>query len=163
MGTNFYRIPTEKELEQRKNRLQTRIRQMDLKPSSVNRGFNIGGGSDEWTNRSPWDEFTEDIQIHLGKRSMGWKFCWNFHDNKHYHNKESLETFVRSGRVIDEYGEEISPDEFLEMAYNWCVDGWDNQKYDEENPSHRISWIDKSKYYDTYIDDLRISSSKDFS
>jgi hypothetical protein len=74
-----------------------------------------------------------------------------------------LETFVRSGRVIDEYGEEISPDEFLEMAYNWCVDGWDNQKYDEENPSHRISWIDKSKYYDTYIDDLRISSSTDFS
>jgi hypothetical protein len=49
------------------------------------------------------------------------------------------------------------------MAYTWCVDGWDSQKYDEENPSHRISWIDKSKYYDTYIDDLRISSSTDFS
>ena len=65
MGTNFYRILTEKELEQRKNRLQTRIRQMDLNPSSVNCGFNIGGGPDEWTNRSPWDEFTEDLQIHL--------------------------------------------------------------------------------------------------
>jgi len=163
MGTNFYRIPTEKELEKRKNVLQTRIRQMDLKPSSVNRGFNIGGGPDEWTNRSPWDEFTEDIQIHLGKRSMGWKFCWNFHNNKHYSTKEELFEFIRSGCIIDEYGEEITPDEFIEMATTWCVDGYDSQTYHKENPSHRVAWIDLDRYHDTYVDELRVSNSTDFS
>lgn len=162
MGTNFYRIPTAKELELRKNKLQTRIRQIDLSPNSLSRGFRIDKSKD-YENITPWDEFTEDIEIHLGKRSMGWKFCWNFHKNKYYKDKTSLETFIRSGRVIDEYGEEISPDEFLEMAYTWCVDGYDTQTYYDENPSHRSSFINHNNHWDIYVDGLRISSSTDFS
>lgn len=162
MGTNFYRIPTASELEKRKNKLQTRIRQIDLSPNSLSRGFRIDK-SEDYENITPWDEFTEDIEIHLGKRSMGWKFCWNFHKNKYFNDKTSLEAFVRSGRVIDEYGQEISPDEFLEMAYTWCVDGWDTQTYYDENPSHRSSFINHNNFWDIYIDGLRISSSTDFS
>ena len=94
---------------------------------------------------------------------MGWKFCWNFHKNKHYSTKEELFEFIRSGRIIDEYGEEIIPDEFIEMATNWCIDGYDSQKYYEENPSHRISWIDLDSHFDTYVDGLRVSNSTDFS
>jgi hypothetical protein len=163
MGTNFYRIPSVKEVEERKNKLQTKIRKIDLSPSSINNNFNIGGGPDEWTNWSPWDEFTDNIQIHLGKRSMGWKFCWNFHDKKFYTNKEELFDFIRGGRIIDEYGVEINQDEFIEMALDWCKDGWDTQTYYEENPSDRVSWFDSSRYHDIYIDDLRISTSTDFS
>ena len=163
MGTNFYRIPSVKELEERKNKLQTKIRKMDISPSSINNNFNIGGGPDEWTNWSPWDEFTENILIHLGKRSMGWKFCWNFHDKKFYTNKEELFDFIRKGRIIDEYGEEINQDEFIEMALDWCKDGWDTQTYYEENPSSKVSWFDSSRYHDIYIDDLRISTSTEFS
>ena len=163
MGTNFYRIPSVKDVEERKNKLQTKIRKIDLSPSSINNNFNIGGGPDEWTNWSPWDEFTENIQIHLGKRSMGWKFCWNFHDKKFYTNKEELFDFIRGGRIIDEYGVEINQDEFIEMALDWCKDGWDTQTYYEENPSDRVSWFDSSRYHDIYIDDLRISTSTDFS
>lgn len=163
MGTNFYRIPSVKEVEERKNKLQTKIRKIDLSPSSINNNFNIGGGPDEWTNWSPWDEFTDNIQIHLGKRSMGWKFCWNFNDKKFYTNKEELFDFIRSGRIIDEYGVEINQEEFIGMALDWCKDGWDTQTYYEENPSSRVSWFDSSKYHDIYIDDLRISTSTDFS
>lgn len=162
MGTNFYRIPTEKEMEDRKNRLQTRVRQIDLSPRSINQGFSISG-PDRWDNWSPWDEFTDDLLIHLGKRSMGWKFCWNFNDNKFYKNKEELFNFIKSGRIIDEYGEEITPDEFIEMSTTWCVDGYDTQTYYEENPSHRISWMDITRYHDIYIDGLRVSTSTDFS
>ena len=163
MGTNFYRIPSVKDVEERKNKLQTKIRKIDLSPSSINRNFNIGGGPDEWTNWSPWDEFTDNILIHLGKRSMGWKFCWNFHDKKFYTNKEELFDFIRGGRIIDEYGVEINQDEFIEMALDWYKDGWDTQTYYEENPSDRVSWLDSSRYHDIYIDDLRISTSTDFS
>lgn len=162
MGTNFYRIPTASEMEHRKNRLQTQIRNMDISPRSINMNFTVDNPH-SFDRYSCWDEFTEDTLIHLGKRSMGWKFCWNFHNDKYYNDKESLEMFVKSGRVVDEYGEEISTEEFLKMAYEWCPDGWDNQKYYKERPHDRVHWIDYSKYNDTYVDGLRISSSTDFS
>ena len=162
MGTNFYRIPTASEMEHRKNRLQTQIRKMDISPRAINMNFTVDNPH-SFDRYSCWDEFTEDTLIHLGKRSMGWKFCWNFHNDKYYNDKESLEMFVKSGRVVDEYGEEISTEEFLKMAYEWCPDGWDNQKYYKERPQDRVHWIDYSKYNDTYVDGLRISSSTDFS
>jgi len=161
MGTNFYRIPTAVEMENRKNRLQSQIRKMDISPRAVNQNFSVENPN-SWDRYNPWDEFTQDTLIHLGKRSGGWKFTWNFHDDKYYSDKESLEKFVRSGRVVDEYGAEISPDEFLEMAYNWCPDGWDTQTYYAENPSHRLSYMDMSKYHDRYVDGLRVCSSTEF-
>ena len=162
MGTNYYRIPTAAEMEKRKQLLQTQVRSLDVSPMSICQGFTYDNpnGFDRY---SPWDIFTEDIEIHLGKRSGGWKFCWNFHNDKYYNDKESLEMFVKSGRVIDEYGEELSPDEFLKMAYEWCTDGWDSQKYYEERPQDRVAWIDYSKHMDRYVDGLRISSSTEFS
>lgn len=163
MGTNFYRIPSVKELEDRKNKLQTRVRKMDLSPSSINTNFNIGNGPDEWTYWSPWDEFTNNILVHLGKRSMGWKFCWNFNNKKYYTNKDELFDFIKKGRIIDEYGDEINQDEFIQMALDWCKDGWDIQTYYNENPSSKVSWFDSSRYHDIYIDGLRVSTSTEFS
>lgn len=162
MGTNYYRIPTEEEIESRQQRLKQRILDMDVSVSAISQGFAIDN-PDSLDRVTPWDEFTQDAEIHLGKRSGGWKFCWNFHDNKYYADKASMEAFVRSGRVIDEYGKELTPDEFLEMAYTWYTDGWDSQKYDEERPQDRVPWIDYSKHKDRYVDGLRVSSSTDFS
>jgi hypothetical protein len=135
---------------------------MDISAQAVNQGFSVENPN-SWDRYSPWDEFVEDTLVHLGKRSGGWKFCWNFHKEKYYKDKASLEAFVKSGRVIDEYGKEISPDEFLKMAYEWCQDGWDDQSYYAENPNHRVPWINYENYRDTYVDGLRISSSTDFS
>jgi hypothetical protein len=61
--------------------------------------------------------------------------------------------------VVDEYGTEITPDEFIDMALKWeQPDGLDNQTYYKENPKLYYS----SSSDDKYIDGLRVSSSTAF-
>lgn len=160
MGTNYYRIPTAAEMEERKARLHKQIAELDVTPMAVSQGFTYDN-PDGFDRYSPWDIFSEETDIHLGKRSMGWKFCWNFHKNKYYSDKESLEAFVRSGRIVDEYGEELLPDEFLEMAYDWGQpDGWvHNEEYESAQDGYRWG----PAYYDLDIDGLRVSTATDFS
>jgi hypothetical protein len=165
MGTNYYRIPTAREIEDRKNRLLSEIRKMDLSPASVENGFTVTNDG-SWDRFSPWDNFTHEISIHLGKRSMGWKFCWNFHDNKYYSNKEELLGFIRGGRVVNEYGEEQEIEEFITMALEWGQpDGLVvNEEYELEasrNSGRRIFYGEK--YWDKIVDGLRVSSSIEFS
>ena len=94
---------------------------------------------------------------------MGWKFCWNFNDNEYYSNKEELLKFIRKGRVVDEYGEQIDVEEFIEMALNWGEpDGWVADKAYFES-MERSSFFNNEDYYDKEIDGLRVSSSTDFS
>ena len=147
MGTNYYRIPTQLEMEERKAKLIKDIADLDISPSDM---------------ESVWDSITEGTSIHLGKRSGGWKFCWNFHDNKYYSNKEELIQFVLSGRVVNEYGDEIDPQEFLDMAFEWSQpDGLiTDEKYLRENSS----WLPNPQdYADKIIDGLRVSTSTEFS
>jgi hypothetical protein len=118
-----------------------------------------------WNGENPWETFIKGTTIHLGKRSMGWKFCWNFNDNKYYTNKEELLSFIRSGRVINEYSEELTPEEFITMALEWGEP--DGAIYDKE---YRMKEWDKGygtffrseSYDDKIIDGLRVSSSNDF-
>ena len=116
MGTNYRRIPTSEEMEARRKRLEKTVKDLIMEPVLIEREFQITK-EDSWDSESPWDKFLEGTAIHLGKRSGGWKFCWNFHNNKDYSSKEELIQFVLSGRVVDEYGEEIDPQEFLDMAF----------------------------------------------
>ena len=83
MGTNYYRIPTHEEVEKRKALLIEEIKNLPTSPSDIERGFSEQL-DDSWESYSPWDLFNLDMKIHLGKRSWGWKFCWNFNDNKFY-------------------------------------------------------------------------------
>ena len=165
MGTNYYRIPTVSEIEERKNMLQSRIRTMPITPDVIENNFGyIDNPDDEWEQLSPWSEFIEGTSIHLGKRSSGWKFCWNFHNNKYYSNKEELIEFILSGRVVDEYGEEIESQEFLDMAFAWGEpDGLvADKEFFEKN--ERMVWMsNQSDYYDKIVDGLRVSSSTEFS
>jgi len=164
MGTNYYRVPSAEDMEQRHAKLKERVDEMS---KMDHLGFVESGYSyihqGEWDRLSPWDEFIQGTSIHLGKRSGGWKFCWNFHKDKYYKDKETLFAFIGSGRIVDEYGTEFTPDEFIEMAMTWCPDGWDTQTYYKEHPGDRISWMDYSQHADTYVDGLRISSSINFS
>jgi hypothetical protein len=94
---------------------------------------------------------------------MGWKFCWNFHDNKYYKNKEELLNFIREGRVVDEYGQQIDSEEFIEMALEWGQpNGWVADKEYFES-IERTSFFNSEDYYDKEIDGLRVASSTDFS
>jgi len=115
----------------------------------------------EYQYMTPWDEFIDDLSVHLGKRSSGWKFLWNFHDNVHYTNKEELLDYVRTGRIVDEYGMEIDPEEFLKMALEWGQpDGAVfNEEYEKKNPN---GFFHGPEHYDLDIDGLRVSKSTDF-
>ena len=165
MGTNYYRIPTHEEMDTRKQTLIGFITDLELSPENIEGGFKLISPRKEWEWFSPWDMFLEDTNIHLGKRSAGWKFCWNFHKDKHYHDKESLLEFIRSGRVVDEYGDEWNVEEFITMALEWGEpDGLVvNEIYRiQQRVKGAGSFFDKPEYDDLIIDGLRISSSTDF-
>jgi hypothetical protein len=116
----------------------------------------------EWDAISLWSEFLEGTSIHLGKRSGGWKFLWNWNNGKYYKTKEELFEFIRDGRVVDEYGQQIDVEEFITMALDWGKeDGWDSETYYKDHPEHRTHW--SSEKHEEYIDGLRVSTSTDFS
>lgn len=199
MGTNFYAriIPKEDE----KNELINKI---------VNNKFNeiedlaseLYGRRNEYTRRGN--------VIHLGKRSCGWKFLWNpntirycdgyidqetkefipvyKYDQVYPLTKQGITDFCSREDVIitDEYGEQYTSEEFLEMAFSWGEpDGWTSKTYEDsqERSSYRSyywsekhqrglwsekdeMWLDLGynvEYYDFESDGLRFSTSINFS
>lgn len=166
MGTNYYRIPKAEELEKKHQNLVEQIKSMDLSPDSVNSYFRVSEEDGNfWDSTNPWDNFIDGTKIHLGKRSGGWRFLWNFNDNQYYKNKEELFDFIRSGRVINEYGEIIDPNEFIQMALKWGFPNGlvYNQEYvdkmKKENPGYHYT----PSRFDKEIDGLIVCSSSDFS
>ncbi len=164
MSTNYYKIPTDKEMNEHKLNLYTDISEMVLSPKNIEGNFCLPING-TWECQSPWDKFIEGMTIHLGKRSGGWKFCWNFHDNKYYSNKEELLNFIRTGRVVDEYGDEIDVEVFIKMALEWCEPNGHvlNEEYEKKMSDCRPGFMGwGEKYYDKLIDGLRVSSSTEF-
>lgn len=159
MGTNYYRIPSVQEMQQRKAKLIEDIDNLEVTPSMIESRFaNIERGFDR---HSAWDIFTDGTSIHLGKRSGGWKFLWNFNENKHYSNKDELFQFIKSGRVVDEYGEEMDVEEFIKMALEWGQpDGLDGETYRRQHPRQYSHDFEKKEQY---IDGLRVAPYTDFS
>ena len=166
MGTNYYRITTEEQMEARKQILIQQVTSMDMSVENLEREMKYISPTTDWEWFSPWEMFIEGTNIHLGKRSSGWKFCWNFHKDKYYSNKETLLEFIRSGRVVNEYGEEQDVEEFITMALEWGEpDGWvvnEIYRLKERAKGHGSYWTDDEKYDDLIIDGLRVSSSIDF-
>lgn len=173
MGTKFYRVPTEAEMEQRKETLIKKITDMKLSPDLIENGFryivldNIPdeykGVVNSFNTVSPWDEFTNGMKVHLGKQSSGWKFIWNFNNNRYYSNKKELLAFIRSGRVVDEYGELVPNEEFITEALEWgqpdgCVY---NEEYLRIHPSER-SIFSTPENFSKIIDGLVVSPHDEF-
>ena len=164
MGTNYYRIPQASEMDERKFKLLEKIKNLDLSPGNIECGFDEPI-DDQWGRENPWGIFIDGTNIHLGKRSSGWRFCWNFHKDKYYSNKEELLSFIRSGRIVDEYGNEQDVEEFITMALEWGEpDGLVvNEEYRRKERTNGMgSFFDKPEYDDKIIDGLRVSSSTDF-
>ena len=141
MGTNFYRIPKSSDIVIRHQKLYEKVSKLDLWDVSKIKCNFSEPKENGFEFQSIWDDFIEDMNVHLGKRSMGWKFCWNFHKNKHYSNKEELLSFIRSGRVIDEYGDLQDTEEFIEMTLTWCKDGWDDKKYVSSSTDEQLAYL----------------------
>jgi hypothetical protein len=152
-------------METRKQTLIGFVNNLELSSENISSGFKTISPRKEWEWFSPWDMFLEDTNIHLGKRSSGWKFCWNFHNDKYYDDKETLLEFIRAGRVVDEYGEEQDVEEFITMALGWGGPNGQivNEEYRKEQRLKGVgSFFDNPKYDDKIIDGLRVSTSTDF-
>lgn len=94
--------------------------------------------------------------IHLGKRSVGWKFNWELWNNKYYKCsiksiKEFLNQKINEGWIIiNEYKEKFSVDEFFEEIHDWLY-------YDEgQTGSSDVVYDDDAKI------ELRFTRSQDF-
>jgi len=158
MGTNYYRIPSVREMGEKKSKLIEDIKNIAISSSSIIYKFKIIDDKSEQI--SYWDKFVEDTSIHLGKRSSGWKFLWNFNDNKYYSNKEELFNFIRTGRIVDEYGVEMDVEEFIKMALEWGQpDGLDGETYRRQHPRQYSHDFEKKEQY---IDGLRVAPYTDF-
>jgi hypothetical protein len=152
-------------MDERKFKLIEDVTKLEFSPYNIEMEFNLPM-EDSFDRESIWDKFINGTNVHLGKRSSGWKFCWNFNKNKYYSNKEELLSFIRSGRVVDEYGEEQDVEEFIKMALEWgepdgLVVNEDFRK--EQRLKGMGSFFNDPKYDDLIIDGLRVSSSTDFS
>ena len=161
MGTNYYRVPKSHEVVERMQNLNMRVGEMDVWSASEAKNEFRTIPVTDYQYMTPWDEFIDGMSVHLGKRSSGWKFLWNFHDNVHYSSKEELLDYVRTGRIVDEYGMEIDPEEFLKMALEWGhPDGAVfNEEYEKKKPN---GFFHGPEHYDLDIDGLRVSKSTDF-
>lgn len=97
-------------------------------------------------------------EIHLGKRSYGWQFLWDYHDGKYFNsNLDSIKEFLSQDNIIiyDEYEnfyevEQLFNDELSNCLYKDAMhdDGMDGEY---------------SEYYFKSEDGLRFSKFEDFS
>jgi len=163
MGTNYYRVPKSHEVVEKMQKLNMRIGEMDVWSASEAKNQFRTIPVTEYQYMTPWDEFIDGMSVHLGKRSSGWKFLWNFHDNVHYTSKEELLDYVRTGRIVDEYGMEIDPEEFLKMSLEWGQPDGSvfNEEYEKKNPNPG-RFFHGPEHYDLDVDGLRVSRSTDF-
>lgn len=118
--------------------------------------------------------------IHIGKRSGGWKFLWDAHYFKYFEpTKDALMKWLQSGKILDEYGDEFTFDEFINEEIKGFIDkGYDIASYKYDHPEgldffhydsrvqdfNRICDYDIhiNQYGEFYIDDLRFTVSEDF-
>lgn len=112
MGTNYY--VKKKEDKNNDDRIKTIADDFILKLESL--GFNnYEGGLDRV--RSSIVNLTEDISLHIGKNSFGWRFAFasdNFQGLEDFKKKFNPETHV----VEDEYEREITLEMFCEIVRN---------------------------------------------
>lgn len=125
-------------------------------------------------NNDQYDEardiMNEVKDIHIGKRSGGWKFLWDANEFKYFEpTKESLIEWLKSGQIIDEYDQEFTFDEFWNKELDGFWDGYDAITYEKDHPEG-IYWRKNISQFhgipvtkdEFYIDNLRFSVSTDF-
>ena len=64
-----------------------------------------------------YDNHEMEIEIHLGKRSGGWQFLWDYHNGRYFEpTLESIKEFLSQDNVTiyDEYGEKFTMQQFFD-------------------------------------------------
>lgn len=64
----------------------------------------------------------EDYEIHLGKRSCGWSFCWDANNLKYYlPTIQSINEWLDKGVIVDEYNEKFTKEQFWNDEIGDCL------------------------------------------
>lgn len=107
---------------------------------------------------SKYNEMILDIipeRVHLGKRSHGWQFLWDYHDGRYFKaNLESIMEYLKDKIIVDEYGEVFSLDQFLDDEIGYCLYNADGKLEDGMREYSRYTFISD--------DGLRFSKNEDF-
>ena len=163
MGTNYYAriLPTKERKEKLKKLIDGNY--FDDIQSEI---ADMYGSSDEWDENHG--------EIHLGKRSAGWKFLFNPNYERYYPlTKEGLMNFLKRDDVIiyteyfsfrkdnthSKYEYTDDPDsskseylwtaeQFMAMATEWCKDGWDGKAYEEYEKTRNSSYAGYEQFGD---------------
>lgn len=152
MGTNFYC--------RKINRKHRKMFSDDLNELSQYITYNIDNTELDLVEKvTEFIESNSDLEkeIHLGKRSYGWQFLWDYHDGKYFNsNLDSIKEFLSQDDIViyDEYGnfykvEQLFNDELSNCLYK---DAMHNDGMDGEY----------SEYYFKSEDGLRFSKFENF-
>ena len=84
--------------------------------------------------------------IHIGKRSGGWTFGFEAHDDLGLTTRKAWQAHLRQPGVaiIDEYGQRYTPDEF-DALVDRTREPWGTNKIE---PARRDGWNDWLREYD---------------
>jgi len=146
MGTNVYmrRIPTSAQKEDLKQLLK---KQYEEAIESIDRDEDLHPAREDWRLADEIEKTRNRIyeEIHIGKRSCGWKFLFAPNPQHYDETKESILQFLHQDgwQLFDEYGDKIDPDLFWDEYVTRMEDGWTGETYDkwerEQGNYYRVS------------------------
>lgn len=98
-------------------------------------------------------------KIHIGKRSHGWQFLFSRNITNYCSpNRESISKWLKTGDIVNEYGERITIEQFWKEYVDDFANGMTCDDYYKRYPEQR-------KYLGNYGDDIinNLRFTKDFS
>lgn len=150
MGTNIYARLHPDNKERSKLALKIKDAIMTNEPDVY---YQIENILEEYKEKYP--------EIHLGKRSAGWKFLWAPNPKYYSDNKRSIDLFLHREDVLlyNEYGDILTPSEVWDDYASY--EGYTDDKWIKEHPEDK--WMYKSHHDIITVENLRFASTNDFS
>lgn len=100
-----------------------------------------------------------ESEVHIGKSSCGWQFLFYLGIRKYTCGqslkKEDIDKWLHSGIIVDEYGDEISVDDFWQLV-DTKKNAMDYDQYYKKNPKDAYY----CRGYDQQIDGLRFTKDE---
>ena len=154
MGTNFYCRRTNQA-----TRNELRIKFDKLHTDLVKCIDSVKPNYCQVLNEFLWDNEDLEQEIHLGKRSAGWQFLWDYHDGIYFKpTLESIKEFLSQDDMViyNEYGEKFTLEQFINEEVGPSL--YKDERH-SDGSEDMITW---HNYYFTN-DGLRFSKFEDFS
>lgn len=166
MGTNVYmrRIPTAKQKEELKCLLK---KQYEDVVDSIDRDVGLHPALEDWRLADEIEKTRKRIyeEVHIGKRSCGWKYLFAPSPQHYGETQESILRFIHQDGwlLLDEYGGQINPDRFWDEYVACMEDGWTGKTYDEwEQKQGHYYRVSCASYEHITPEGLRFSRDADF-